>query len=824
MDVRWTQYAETKLRETGSPYADYYHSGLETHFEPIDDDDALDEWQGKWPILGNPRPITVPRDGATDPVNNDGAVDFHPNLISHLGTSWWNYITGQTEGCMVDFDFGHGPKGLDEAGIAKIDEWAQKHPAIMAVTSKGGKGRHWVVFVEPMPAKTRKDHSRNCHAILTHLSRLLGVNLKDYACSHGVIQYIYHRQPAPDGFRLLKSSTAKLKVDPPPPEPEQEREQRPEESRRQWDETHRSMFATMREHGWPVELDEHDGRPMVRLHTCGLLVDYKQNQRAGKYSTNAPGCHRDKPNAFGFARPNGGLDVYRFQDVEESKDWRKTRNGKSWLRYNVPRHVITLGLELDRVVEQSIKALADHPEVYQRGPLVQVAHDPKKPRQCLYDNGAPQLRPIPPATLLVLLSSAARYQSINAKGDATPCLPPDAIVKAVHASTRYDGVPVITGVASCPILRHDGTIAAERGYDPETGLYLDIDGAYPHLMAPAEAIAMLTEVVVDFPFLSDRHRAAWIAELVTLLARHAFAGQAPLFFHDANMSGAGKGLLGDVTSTAYEGRRAARYGVPKDGDEIRKLITTVVLSGVGYLLFDNVKGKFGGPVLENALTTGRWSDRILGGNRQVDLPIHHIWLATGNNAQLTMDMVRRTMHVRLECDCERPDLRTGFRHGDILGYAKQHRRELVMAALSIPAQFIRAGRPDQGLPAWGGYEEWSDLIRNALVWANLPDPDTRDTLAAQADDDTALLRQVMDAWAELGRAAAVGEAYLAAQVGDAPQLQAVLEDLPGNDKRKALGNLLRDYRGRVLDGRKFEHTEGRPAKWQLVGTMEEAKV
>ena len=110
---------------------------------------------------------------------------------------------------------------------------------------------------------------------------------------------------------------------------------------------------------------------------------------------------------------------------------------------------------------------------------------------------------------------------------------------------------------------------------------------------------MLTELVVDFPFLSDRHRAAWIAELVTLLARHAFAGQAPLFFHDANMSGAGKGLLGDVTSTAYEGRRAARYGVPKDGDEIRKLITTVVLSGVGYLLFDNVKGKFGGPVLEN---------------------------------------------------------------------------------------------------------------------------------------------------------------------------------------------------------------------------------
>jgi hypothetical protein len=141
---------------------------------------------------------------------------------------------------------------------------------------------------------------------------------------------------------------------------------------------------------------------------------------------------------------------------------------------------------------------------------------------------------------------------------------------------------------------------------------------------------------------------------------------------------------------------------------------------------------------------------------------------------------------------------------------------LAIAALSIPAGYINADRPDQRLPAWGGFEDWSNLVRNSLVWAGLADPgQTRETLAAQADEETVLLRQVMDGWAELMRPATVGDAIDAAQAGLAPTLKAVLDDLPG-DKKKALGNLLRDFRGRVLDGRKLERTEQKRPKWHVV--------
>ena len=335
-------------------------------------------------------------------------------------------------------------------------------------------------------------------------------------------------------------------------------------------------------------------------------------------------------------------------------------------------------------------------------------------------------------------------------------------------------------------------------------------------MKPDEAIKLLDDVLVDFPFASPAHRSGWFAALMTLLSRAAFADSAPFFLVDANVSRVGKGLLTDAMTMIAEGRRATRYAAPKDQDEMRKAITSVALGGSLYLLFDNIKDKFGGATLENAMTTGRWSDRILGINRNVDLPLSFIWLGTSNNAALTHDMIGRTCHIRLNTDCEQPALRTGFQHPDLLAYVKQHRRELAIAALSIPAGYIKAGRPDMKLPAWGGFEDWSNLIRNALVWAKLPDPgESRQTLAARADDETSVLRQLMQGWEELAKPHTVADAIKAADGGTAPTLTALMAEIDG-DKHRAIGRMLRDYRGRVLGGRKFDRTDGKIPKWELL--------
>jgi putative DNA primase/helicase len=478
---------------------------------------------------------------------------------------------------------------------------------------------------------------------------------------------------------------------------------------------------------------------------------------------------------------------------------------------------ITINNELDRAVAKSIAVLGDE-QLYQRGGfLVEVAHEPPKPKQSIIDNGRPQLRPISSAGLTVKLAGCAQFQKWNAKSQKmVACLPSEAIVNGVLASPEYRGIPVITGIVGCPILRPDGTIASKSGYDPATGLYHDITGIYPPVMEPARAIELLENVVCDFPCRSPTDKSGWFAALITLFSRYAFRGAAPLFLFDANAPRVGKGLLIDLLALIIEGRLAARANYPKAVEELRKLITSVALSGVPYLVLDNIKDKLGGPALEMALTTTRWQDRLLGGNRQVDLPLTLVWLATVNNAMLTGDMIGRTVQCRLETTLEHPGQRTGFKHPNLAGYVLEHRRALAVAALSIPAGYIRAGCPDQHLPAWGGFEGWSNLVRSSLVWAGLADPDTRTTLAEQADDDTAQLSQLMDGWAELGAPMTVGNAIDAADRGCAPTLKALLGELQG-DRSRGLVYLLRAFKGRVCGGRKFENDTKR--RWQVVATV-----
>jgi hypothetical protein len=76
----------------------------------------------------------------------------------------------------------------------------------------------------------------------------------------------------------------------------------------------------------------------------------------------------------------------------------------------------------------------------------------------------------------------------------------------------------------------------------------------------------------------------------------------------------------------------------------------------------------------------------------------------------------------------------------------------------------------------------------------------------------------MDAWSKLGCPFAAGDAVEAAYGDSAPALKAWLDELSGdkNSKKKALGNLLRDYRNRVLDGRKFDRTDNKRPKWRVV--------
>ena len=120
-----------------------------------------------------------------------------------------------------------------------------------------------------------------------------------------------------------------------------------------------------------------------------------------------------------------------------------------------------------------------------------------------------------------------------------------------------------------------------------------------------------------------------------------------------------------------------------DDDEWRKRITAQLREGHAVILIDNVTRPLDSGVLAAALTATMWTDRLLGKNETVRVPVRCVWLVTANNPVVSTELARRFVRIRLDPKVDRPWQREGFRHADLRGWAVAHRGDLVAAALTL---------------------------------------------------------------------------------------------------------------------------------------------
>jgi hypothetical protein len=280
-----------------------------------------------------------------------------------------------------------------------------------------------------------------------------------------------------------------------------------------------------------------------------------------------------------------------------------------------------------------------------------------------------------------------------------------------------------------------------------------------------------------------------------------------------------------VVALTVTGRRFPAMSYTSDREELRKKITALAVEGERLVLLDNLAGAVGNDVLDAALTTDRWKDRLLGGNRVYDGPLHVVWFGTGNNVQLGADTSRRVCHARLESADERPEMKDGFRHPDLRGHVRRSRSRLLSAALTILRGWVRAGRPAHGLRAWGSYEGWSGVVREAVVFAGLPDPgDTRVALQTTADRDAAAMGDILAGLARLddtGRGLTTADIVTRLKTAEKEppaewmaDLRAAVEDLCGKLCGRTLGYRFRhfarrNFGGKVLDKSDAPHGSNR---------------
>lgn len=410
-----------------------------------------------------------------------------------------------------------------------------------------------------------------------------------------------------------------------------------------------------------------------------------------------------------------------------------------------------------RVASETIEAIAKDDTIYQRGGvLVRVIREESKQESIHRSPGSATITFLPQACLRERMTKYAEFTTFVKRGDTVEEVlthPTQWLVAAVDARGEWSGIRQLKGISDVPVLRADGTLWQTAGYDEQTGVLYEPSGDFPIVHDEVgiddadAAIAALFDIVRDFPFENDDHRSAWLAGLLTPLARFAFDGPTPLFLVDANVRGAGKGLLVQTIGQIVLGREMPVSSYAHDPEEMRKKITAIALAGDRMIHLDNLEGNFGNDTLDRALTATRWKDRILGKSQEVDLPLIPVWYGTGNNVAVAADTTRRIIHIRLDVLEEKPEERTGFAHPDLIAHIRQNRGQLLACAFTILRAYCIAGRPRQDITPFGSFEGWSRLVREAIIWVGQTDPcNTRVKLAESSDTTADSLGQLITAW------------------------------------------------------------------------------
>ena len=418
------------------------------------------------------------------------------------------------------------------------------------------------------------------------------------------------------------------------------------------------------------------------------------------------------------------------------------------------------------------------------------------------------------------LSRYADFQRYDARAKKLLSIdPPERVAKIILSREGAGKFPQIVGVITTPILRPDGSILTEPGYDASTRLYLGLDPEFTMPLIPAapsrtealDALALLSDLLAGFPFLSPVDRAVALSGIMTAVLRGAVS-VAPMHVFRAHTPGTGKSLLVDVAATIATGRRCPVIAAGKTEEETEKRLGALLRDGVAVVSLDNVSGELGGDALAQMTERPLVRVRILGKSEVPEFECKAAIFATGNNLVLVGDMVRRAVVCTLDAGVERPELRE-FKF-DPIDRVLQNRGGYVAACLTIARAYKAAGAPKVCRPL-GSYGEWSDMVRAPLTWLGEADPIASMETAREEDPELSAIRELFGqlpdhfgnrGWttAELVKIACerpFGGEFIR------PELRELLLRVAGERgavSSKSLGKWLSKIAGRVVDGLRLE--------------------
>ena len=383
---------------------------------------------------------------------------------------------------------------------------------------------------------------------------------------------------------------------------------------------------------------------------------------------------------------------------------------------SIPRIVITdkhLKDTSAEAIDALVRANGDSPTLFRYGDAL---------ARLRVDENGTQLEPLTRDSLRGRLDRVADWQKLTKDG-YRPARPPMDVVRDIASLPSIKPIPSVTRVVAAPVFAPDGSLLTDPGYNagarlfyaPSPSLHLPDVPARPTKQKVDTARRMIVdELLVDFPFVSEAERAHAIALLLLPFCRDLIAGHTPLHLFEAPSPGTGKTLLVHALTYPASGRPPPQMTECRSEEEWRKRITAKVAEGPSVFVIDNLQRRLDSAALSSLLTTDVWEDRLLGQSKMVRFPVRAAFAATGNNPSVSNELARRTVRIRLDSGEERPWVRGGFRHENLMTWAAAYRAELVWAALTLVQAWIVEGRPSGTAQRLGMFEDWSDVIGGIL--------------------------------------------------------------------------------------------------------------
>src|SRR5262245_11863466 len=390
--------------------------------------------------------------------------------------------------------------------------------------------------------------------------------------------------------------------------------------------------------------------------------------------------------------------------------------------------------------------------------------------------------------------------------------PPLAVVRDMLARPNPP-LPPLTRIVEAPVFGKDGELIITPGYHPPAQVYYAPRGNFTVGPIPKQPSAqeieaarnVILDILVDFPFVTVQERANAIPIMLLPFVRDLIDGPTPLHLIEKPSPGTGGSLLAEVLIYPSIGGFPPILTEAREQDEWRKRITAKLIEGAPVIFIDNIRQRLESSHLASAITGTVWSDRLLGVNESIQVPVRCLWVATGNNPILSEEMVRRTIRVRLDAKTDRPWMNREFKYPDLRKWIVMHRVELINACLVLIQAWIAQGKPSESVGVGnliGSFESWAMTVGGILKIAGIDGflSNLNDFYEA-SDDEGASWRAFVTAWFAKFESSPVGVSSLYGLISSSEEpIEIGLGEGTEQSRKIRLGKRLTQMRERVFGG------------------------